>query len=108
MYTRPKHEVTLVEEMEEANKGAMSSQDNFAGSDYVPADRIRGLMENWNHDLTSGFILFLIALPLSVAVAAASGFPPMAGLFSAIIGGMIVSQLSGSYVTINGWVPIFL
>ena len=50
----------------------------------------------------SGFILSLIALPLSLGIAIASGAPPMAGLFAAIVGGIFVSQTSGSYVTING------
>lgn len=67
-----------------------------------PKDRLAGLKENWKTDIVSGFILALIALPLSLAIAMASGAPPMAGLFAAIIGGIIVSQLSGSHVTING------
>jgi MFS superfamily sulfate permease-like transporter len=73
-----------------------------AAGEVLPKDRLTGLKENWKADMVSGFILFLIALPLSLAIAIASGAPPMAGLFSAIIGGIVVSQLSGSYVTING------
>lgn len=68
----------------------------------LPADGLAGLKENWRHDLLSGFQIFLIALPLSLGIAMASGFPPMGGLIAAIIGGMLVSLLSGSYVTING------
>ncbi|MBS1997337.1 MAG: SulP family inorganic anion transporter, partial [Cyanobacteria bacterium SZAS LIN-2] len=68
----------------------------------LPKDGIAGLKENWKQDIVSGFILFLIALPLSLAIAIASGMPPMAGIFAAIIGGLVVSQLSGSFVTING------
>jgi len=68
----------------------------------VPKDGIAGLKENWKHDIVSGFILFLIALPLSLGIAIASGMPPMAGIFAAIIGGLVVSQTSGSFVTING------
>jgi MFS superfamily sulfate permease-like transporter len=68
----------------------------------VPKDRIAGLKENWKHDIVSGFILFLIAMPLSLGIAGASGMPPMAGIFAAIIGGLLVSQTSGSFVTING------
>jgi MFS superfamily sulfate permease-like transporter len=68
----------------------------------VPKDGLAGLKENWRTDIVSGLILFLIALPLSLAIAMASGMPPMAGLIAAAVGGMIVSQISGSYVTING------
>src|SRR5437868_960235 len=68
----------------------------------IPKDRLAGLRENWKSDLISGFIIFLIALPLSLGIAMASGVPPLAGIFSAIVGGIVVSQLSGSYVTING------
>ncbi|MDQ5963934.1 MAG: hypothetical protein QG625_88 [Cyanobacteriota bacterium erpe_2018_sw_39hr_WHONDRS-SW48-000098_B_bin.30] len=68
----------------------------------VPTDRLAGLRENWRHDIVSGFILFLIALPLSLGIAMASGMPPMSGIIAACIGGIVVSQISGSYVTING------
>lgn len=68
----------------------------------VPLDYIDGLKQNWRSDMTSGFILFLIALPLSLGIAMASGAPPMAGIISAIIGGVVVSQINGSHVTING------
>jgi hypothetical protein len=68
----------------------------------TPKDRIDGLKENWRTDLVSGFIVFLIALPLSLGIAMASGVPPMAGIIAAVVGGLIVSQISGSFVTING------
>lgn len=68
----------------------------------VPLDKIAGLKQNWRSDMTSGFILFLIALPLSLGIAMASGAPPMAGIITAIVGGIVVSQINGSHVTING------
>jgi len=68
----------------------------------VPKAGFPGLVENWRSDVISGFLVFLIALPLCLGIAMASGFPPMAGIISAIIGGMLVSRISGSYVTING------
>jgi MFS superfamily sulfate permease-like transporter len=68
----------------------------------IPKDRLEGLKENWKADLISGTIVFLIALPLCLGIALASGVPPMAGLITAIVGGLLVSQVSGSHVTING------
>lgn len=68
----------------------------------APKDWLAGLGENWKSDVVSGFIIFLIALPLSLGIALASGAPPIAGIITAIVGGMLVSLLSGSYVTING------
>jgi len=68
----------------------------------IPLDGISGLKQNWKSDVLSGFIVFLIALPLCLGISLASGAPPMAGLFSGIVGGLIVSLFSGSYVTING------
>jgi len=67
-----------------------------------PKTGFPGLIENWRSDLLSGFLVFLIALPLCLGIAMASGFPPMSGIITAIIGGLVVSRISGSYVTING------
>jgi len=68
----------------------------------VPKDWLPGLRENWRTDVLSGFILFLLAVPLSLGIALASGAPPFAGIITAMVGGMLVSLTSGSHVTING------
>jgi MFS superfamily sulfate permease-like transporter len=68
----------------------------------LPFTGIDGLKENWQKDLVSGFIVFLVALPLCLGISLASGVPPMAGLITAIIGGLLVSRINGSHVTING------
>ncbi|MCK9637275.1 MAG: SulP family inorganic anion transporter [Methylobacter tundripaludum] len=68
----------------------------------IPKSGLAGLKENWRSDLLSGFLVFLIALPLCLGISMASGFPPSAGLITAIIGGMLVSRINGSFVTING------
>jgi len=53
-------------------------------------------------DILSGFIISLIALPLSMAIAIAAGAPASAGILSAIIGGIIGTLISGTHVAING------
>ena len=68
----------------------------------LPKTGLAGLKENWRSDLLSGFLVFLIAMPLCLGISMASGFPPSAGIITAIIGGVLVSRMSGSFVTING------
>lgn len=68
----------------------------------LPKTGLAGLKENWRTDLLSGFLVFLIALPLCLGISMASGFPPSAGIITAIIGGVLVSRISGSFITING------
>ncbi len=68
----------------------------------IPADGLEGLKQNWKTDAISGFLIFLIAMPLCLAISKASGFPPIAGIYTAIIGGLIVSLFMGARVTIKG------
>jgi MFS superfamily sulfate permease-like transporter len=68
----------------------------------VPADGLKGLKENFSTDAISGFIVFLLALPLSLGIAKASDFPPLMGLVTAIIGGIVVSFIMESRLTIKG------
>jgi MFS superfamily sulfate permease-like transporter len=68
----------------------------------LPATGLAGLKAHWRNDLLSGFLVFLIALPLCLGISMASGFPPTAGIITAIIGGMVVSRCNGSFMTING------
>lgn len=69
---------------------------------YYPADGLAGLKENFSKDALSGFMVFLLALPLSLGIAKASDFPAIFGLVTAIIGGIVVSFFAGSRLTIKG------
>ena len=53
-------------------------------------------------NIFSGFVVSLIALPLGLGLAIASEAPPIAGIIAAIAGGLVVSILGGSHLTITG------
>jgi MFS superfamily sulfate permease-like transporter len=56
----------------------------------------------WRHDLAAGLSVFLVALPLCLGIALASGAPLYAGLLSGIIGGLVVASISGSALAVSG------
>jgi len=54
------------------------------------------------HDLPASIVVFLIAIPLSLGIAAASGAPLMAGLIAAVVGGVVAGALSGAPLQVSG------
>ena len=68
----------------------------------IPFDGLKGLKQNFSSDILAGFLVFLLALPLSLGIAGASDFPPIYGLITAMVGGIIVSFFAGSVLTIKG------
>lgn len=53
-------------------------------------------------DLTAGLVVFLVALPLCLGIALASGAPLFSGIVSGIVGGIMVGALSGSHTSVSG------
>src|SRR6218665_1994415 len=57
---------------------------------------------NLKADLPASIIVFLVALPLCLGIALASGAPLFAGLLTGIIGGVVVASISGSQLSVSG------
>ena len=66
------------------------------------ATPLKQFMAGLPKNIFSGFVVSLIALPLGLGLAIASEAPPIAGIIAAIAGGMVVSVLGGSHLTITG------
>jgi MFS superfamily sulfate permease-like transporter len=61
-----------------------------------------GFGPNLKYDLPAGLVVFLVALPLCLGIALASGAPLFSGVISGIVGGVVISLLSGSEVSVSG------
>lgn len=64
--------------------------------------------QQFRRDLMAGIIVGIVALPLAIAFAIASGVPPEKGLFTAVIAGFLISALGGSRVQIGGPTGAFI
>jgi MFS superfamily sulfate permease-like transporter len=61
-----------------------------------------GLFSAIGQDAPAGLVVFLVALPLCLGISLASGAPLLAGMVAGIVGGLVVSVLSGSAVSVSG------
>ena len=59
-------------------------------------------MKTLSRDLPAGLVVFLVALPLCLGIALASGAPLMSGIISGIIGGIVIGAISGSHTSVSG------
>lgn len=60
------------------------------------------LLGSLKADFPSGLVVFLVALPLCLGIALASGAPPLSGIIAGIIGGIVVGSISKSHVSVSG------
>ena len=63
---------------------------------------MKGLFKDIKYDLPAGLVVFLVALPLCLGIALASGAPLFSGIITGIVGGLVVSMLSGSALSVSG------
>mgnify|MGYP000882010079 CR=1 FL=1 len=60
------------------------------------------LFANLKSDFSSGLVVFLVALPLCLGIALASGAPLFSGIISGVVGGIVVGYLSQSHLSVSG------
>lgn len=59
-------------------------------------------LKNLNKDIPAGLVVFLVALPLCLGIALASGAPMFSGIIAGIVGGIVVGSISGSPLGVSG------
>lgn len=62
-------------------------------------------LRHLDKDVSAGLVVFLVALPLCLGIAVASGAPPFSGVISGIVGGLVVAVVSGSQLSVSGPSP---
>lgn len=60
------------------------------------------LFANLKSDFPSGLVVFLVALPLCLGIALASGAPPLSGIIAGVVGGIVIGSLSKSHISVSG------
>ncbi|MEY4168333.1 MAG: hypothetical protein RIR52_2157 [Acidobacteriota bacterium] len=61
-----------------------------------------GIRNNLKYDLPAGLVVFLVAVPLCLGIALASGAPLFAGLIAGLVGGIVIGIISGSEISVSG------
>ncbi len=83
--------------MPQSNESATVPTDS-----HSPPGKKSTFLSNLGADLPASLVVFLVALPLSLGIAAASGAPIMAGLIAAAVGGIVAGSLGGSPLQVSG------
>jgi carbonic anhydrase len=68
----------------------------------VDASPSRSILRNLRYDVPASLVVFLVALPLSLGIAIASGAPLLAGLIAAVVGGIVAGSVGGSALQVSG------
>ncbi len=63
---------------------------------------MKDLFKDIKYDLPAGLVVFLVALPLCLGIALASGAPLFSGIITGVVGGLVVSLVSGSALSVSG------
>jgi carbonic anhydrase len=75
---------------------------NASVTNRVDAPKSKLILQNLRHDIPASIVVFLVALPLSLGIAIASGAPLMAGLIAAVVGGVVAGAIGGSPLQVSG------
>jgi len=67
-----------------------------------PHQKKQPLGSLFKSNFASGLVVFLVALPLCLGIALASGAPPLSGVLAGIVGGIVIGSLSTSHISVSG------
>src|SRR6201986_2631599 len=84
------------------NSGGVPVQHSGHGVEERIPSRMESLCATIRSDLPASLVVFLVALPLSLGIAIASGAPVLAGLVAAIVGGIVAGWIGGSPLQVSG------
>ena len=80
----------------------MSGSEARTHLDEPTANWTPSFRQSWKSDAGASIVVFLVALPLCLGIALASGAPLMSGLVTGVIGGIVVGMPSGSHLMVSG------
>lgn len=79
----------------------MLNEASVLQAEEKPENGLKGL-KHWRQDMLAGLVVALVSVPLSLGIAIASGVPPICGITSEIIAGIVFPFLGGAFVTVSG------